>query len=90
LQGDAELDRDQPEGRGSIVAITTVSGATMSKRVDYPKGHSARGGLTWDDLYGKWREGLPDIDVDKMLSTAQRLESLDDVNELLNIFRHSV
>jgi 2-methylcitrate dehydratase PrpD len=87
LQGDAALDRDQPEGRGSIVAITTVGGATMSMRVDHPKGHSARGGLTWDDLYGKWREGLPDIDVDKMLSTAQRLESLDDVNELLNVFR---
>jgi len=79
-----DLDRDQPEGRGAIVAITTSDGATVSARVDHPKGHSARGGLTWDDLHAKWREGLPECDVDKMIVIARRLEDIEDVAELLD------
>jgi len=87
LRGDADLDRDQPEGRGAIVAITTEGGSTVSMRVDHPKGHSLRGGLTWAELSGKWHEGLPDCDVDRMLALAQRLEDVEDVTELLDAFR---
>lgn len=87
LRGDAELDRDQPSGRGAIVAITTADGATVKMRVDHPKGHSLRGGVSWDDLARKWHEGLPECDVDRMLATFQRLEDLEDVGELLDTVR---
>jgi 2-methylcitrate dehydratase PrpD len=85
LQGDAELDRDQPDGRGAIVAITTVDGSTVSMRVDHPKGHSKRGGLTWSELAAKWHEGLPECDVDKMLSIAQRFDDVEDFSEFLDV-----
>ena len=60
LHGDPDLDRDQPVGRGAIVAITMTSGAVHKMRVEHPKGHSLRGGATWPDLAAKWREGLPE------------------------------
>ncbi len=87
LRGDAELDRDQPIGRGAIVEITTKQGAKFRKRVDAPRGHSSRGGVSWEDLAGKWREGLPECDVDRLISLGTRLEELEDVNELLDGFR---
>lgn len=83
---DADLDRDQPEGRGAIVTITLHDGRTLSRRVEHPRGHSLRGGLTWEDLAHKWRQGLPGYDIDRMIATAQRLEQLDDVRELLDTF----
>ena len=42
--------------------------------------------MTWDDLAHKWRQGLPGYDIDRMIATAQRLEQLDDVRELLDTF----
>ena len=87
LRGDADLDRDQPDGRGAVVAITTADGATVSTRIDHPRGHSRRGGLTWEELAGKWREGLPECDVAKMLALAQRLDEVEDVTEFLDAFR---
>ena len=50
-------------------------------------GHSRRGGLTWEELAGKWREGLPECDVAKMLALAQRLDEVEDVTEFLDAFR---
>lgn len=87
LRGDEDLDRDQPTGRGAIVAITTTDGATVTNRVDHPRGHSLRGGATWEELAAKWREGLPECDVDRMIALAQRLDDLDDASELLDAFR---
>lgn len=86
LRGHPDLDRDQPDGRGAIVAITTRDGATVSMRVEHPLGHSLRGGLTWADLAGKWREGLPSFDVDRMIALTQRLEDIDDASEWLDAF----
>lgn len=83
---DADLDRDQPEGRGAIVTITLQNGNSISRRVEHPKGHSLRGGLTWNDLALKWHQGLCGYDIDRMIATAQRLEQLDDVRELLDTF----
>ena len=68
------------------MTITTANGSTVSRRVDYPRGHSRRGGVAWSDLSGKWHDGLPEYDVDRMLALAQRLEDLDDVNELSGAF----
>ena len=86
LQGDADLDRDQPSGRGAIVRITTVGGSTVSHRVDHPRGHSLRGGVTWDELAVKWHEGLPECNVDRMIALAQRLEDIEDVSDLVTAF----
>lgn len=87
LHGDPDLDRDQPSGRGAVLRITDVQGRTVSTRVDHPRGHSQRGGVTWTELAAKWHEGLPESDIDRMLSIAQRLEDLEDVNELVTAVR---
>jgi 2-methylcitrate dehydratase PrpD len=87
LRGDPDLDRDQPNGRGAIVAITMTDGTTVKHRVEHPKGHSLRGGVTWEDLAGKWREGLPECNVDRMINLAQRLEHIEDVSEFVDAFQ---
>ncbi len=84
---DPGLNRDQPNGRGSNVTIITANGLSVSRRVDYPRGHSRRGGVAWSDLSGKWHDLLPEYDVDRMLALAQRLEDIDDVNELSGAFK---
>ncbi|WP_249019831.1 MmgE/PrpD family protein [Conexibacter sp. S30A1] len=83
---DAELDAELPNGRGARVQIVTRDGAAVVHRVDWPRGHSARGGTTWQDLAGKWRDALPTLDVDTLVSLCQGLENIDDVDELLRIF----
>ncbi len=84
---DAELERTAPSGRGSNVTIVTSSGASLSRCIEDPKGHSRRGGVTWSDLRSKWQEGLPGCDVDSMVGLAQRLDDLADVRELSAAFR---
>ena len=83
---DRTLDRELPNGRGANVRITTRDGASVVRRVDWPKGHSAADGITWDDLSGKWMEALPDVDVDRVIALSRRLEQLDDVSQLLRAF----
>jgi 2-methylcitrate dehydratase PrpD len=83
---DPDVDRDQPNGRGANVTITRMDGSTVSRRVDHPRGHSLRGAVTWDELSKKWHEALPECDIHKILSLAQRLEELEDVNELSGEF----
>jgi 2-methylcitrate dehydratase PrpD len=89
LIGHPDLDRDQPNGRGAIVTITTTDGDRRTMRVEHPKGHSLRGGVTWDDLAGKWREGLPECDIDRMIALGRRLDEIEDVCEFLDVFRAS-
>lgn len=84
---DADINRDAPEGRGARVTIKTVDGSSVSHRVDAPRGHSKRGRVTWQELTEKWRSGLPDCDVDRMIALARRLEDLEDVRELAEAFR---
>lgn len=87
LRGHPDLDRDQPSGRGAVVTIVTTAGESVSRRVDHPRGHSARGGVSWADLLQKWKEGLPECDVERMLALAQRMDEVEDVHELLDAFR---
>jgi 2-methylcitrate dehydratase PrpD len=86
---DPDVDRDQPNGRGANVTITRLDGSTVSLRVDHPRGHSLRGAVTWDELLKKWHEALPESDIDKIFSLAQRLEELEDVNVLSGAFGSS-
>ena len=70
-------------GRGAVVTVFTGAGAFTS-RVDAPRGHSTRGGVTWPDLEEKWTEGLPGADVGRMIEIARRLEDIEDVSTLLD------
>jgi len=83
---DPDLQRDQPDGRGANVAITTTSGSVLSHRVDWPRGHSRRGGVTWEELSAKWHEALRDYDIDRVLQLARRLDELDDASVLVDAF----
>jgi 2-methylcitrate dehydratase PrpD len=83
---DPDLERELPNGRGANVAITTRSGSTFAHRVDWPRGHSRRGGVNFDDLSEKWHDALPNADVDRMLVRARSLEDLEDVRELTDAF----
>lgn len=83
---DAALERDQPNGRGASVAITTAGGVTVSRRVDHPRGHSLRGAVSWSDLSEKWHNALRGCEVDRMLTAAQALDDLDDVKDLSDAF----
>jgi 2-methylcitrate dehydratase PrpD len=83
---DPDLQRDQPDGRGANVAITTTNGTVVSHRVDWPRGHSRRGGVTWEELSAKWHEALPDYDIDRVLQLARRLDELDDASVLVDAF----
>jgi len=86
LRADADLDRDQPEGRGAVVTITDSGGANFSLRVDHPQGHSLRGPVTWSELAGKWHEVLPQCNVSRMVEVAKELDHVADVNELTALF----
>lgn len=86
LSPDSDLDREQPNGRGARVRITTRDGVSAERRVDWPKGHSAAGGITWEDLSGKWKTALPEVDIDHVIVSSRGLEQLDDVDELLRAF----
>ena len=86
LGSDSDLDREQPDGRGARVRITTRDGTSVERRVDWPKGHSAGGGITWEDLSGKWKAALPEVDIDHVIASSRSLEQLDDVDELLRAF----
>jgi 2-methylcitrate dehydratase PrpD len=83
---DPDLQRDQPDGRGANVTITTTSGAVLAHRVDWPRGHSRRGGVTWDDLSAKWHDALPAHAIDRALQLAQHLDELDDARELADLY----
>ena len=83
---DPGLQREQPDGRGATVSITTTDGSKFSNRVDHPRGHCLRGGVTWSELSEKWRDGLPQHDVERMLALAQGLDEIEDVNELADAF----
>jgi 2-methylcitrate dehydratase PrpD len=82
-----ELDQSQPKGRGAIVSITSSDGRHLERRVDHPKGHSKRGGVSWSDLHDKWQEGLPDVDVARMIDVASHLEEAENVEALLNVLQ---
>ncbi len=86
LRGDADFDRELPDGRGAIVRITSSTGHTFSSRVDWPRGHSKRGPVSWDDLSSKWHEALPQCDVHRMVEMARKLEDLHDVNTFVALF----
>ena len=83
---DPDLELSQPDGRGAVVTITTVSGTTASCRVDHPRGHSLRGGVTWPDLSDKWHDALKDCQAGPWIALAERLDNLEDTSQLTEAF----
>ena len=86
---DPDVNREFPNGRGANVTVRRKDGSAVSLRIDHPRGHSQRGGVTWDELAGKWQDGLPNHDIARAILLAGRLEELDDVRELVDVFRAS-
>ncbi|MBO3680412.1 MmgE/PrpD family protein [Streptomyces sp. NEAU-YJ-81] len=80
------LEAQAPDGRGAVVTIRTKDGRTVTERVDHPRGHSARGGVTWDDLSAKWLQAEPDQDVSAWIADARSLECLENVERLTALF----
>jgi 2-methylcitrate dehydratase PrpD len=87
VEVDPELQEKQPNGRGARVTISLKDGAAYSSLVDAPRGHSARGGASWPGLLEKWNDGLPDVDVDKVLRLGRELDDVEDVTSLTEAFR---
>lgn len=83
---DPEIQRENPNGRGARVTITTVSGGAVTLRIDNPRGHSRRSEPSWADLGDKWRDSLPGCDVGKAMALAQGLDDLEDVALLTESF----
>ncbi|MFJ9714139.1 hypothetical protein [Streptomyces sp. NPDC101234] len=69
-----------------MVTIRTRDGGVHSERVGHSRGHAARGGVTWDDLDAIWSEALPDQDVGSWISRMRKLEDLEHVGEVLQLF----
>ena len=84
---DPELQQAMPNGRGARVTISQADGRSYSWRVDAPRGHSSRGGATWEGLSEKWHDGLPECDVDSILALGRGLDELEDVTILAGAFR---
>ncbi|SFG52734.1 MmgE/PrpD family protein [Streptomyces mirabilis] len=80
------LEAQAPNGRGAVVTITTRDGSKVSERVDDPRGHSARGGVTWDELAVKWRDAAPEQDVGSWIVAARKLDDLEHVGRLSSLF----
>lgn len=84
---DPELQQRMPDGRGARVTISQADGRSNSWRVDAPRGHSSRGGATWEGLSEKWHDGLPECDVDRIIALGRGLDELEDVTILTGAFR---
>jgi 2-methylcitrate dehydratase PrpD len=88
---DAEMDRDQPKGRGAKVEIETRAGSRQLKSIDHPKGHSLRGGVDWTALRGKWDGLMPQRigtrNYEGFVALCQGLERVEDLDELTHLLR---
>jgi len=85
---DPELEVSQPDGRGATVTITTAGGVCVSHRVEHPRGHSLRGGVSWADLSAKWHDAMDGrgYDVGSWVAGAQGIEDLTNVSTLALAF----
>ncbi|MEQ1773902.1 MAG: MmgE/PrpD family protein [Burkholderiales bacterium] len=91
---DAELERAHGVGIGpSIVEAKLRNGSTLTRRVDYCKGHP-RNPMQFDDCAEKFRRcaafaarPLPAQSVEKIITLIAHLEQLEDINRIISIMR---
>lgn len=86
---DAELDRDSPDGRGARVEILLTDGRALDCRLDHPRGHSARGGASWDELFEKWDGVVDRYDCERSIQLFKKLDRIEDIATLTGQFRSS-
>jgi 2-methylcitrate dehydratase len=83
---DPKLNAGYPEGIPNDITITFADGSTISKRVDFPRGHY-RNPMTDDEVVAKFSRlangVIADADADKILSLAWKLDELPDLRPLL-------
>ena len=82
---DAELNKGYPKGIPNDIHITCEDGTKVSKRVDFPRGH-AENPMTDDEVVAKFKRMaagvVSDATADKILDTAWKLDTMDDVTAL--------
>jgi len=89
---DAELERQYNVGIGpSIVEVKLKRGGTLTRRVDYCKGHP-KNPMSFDDCAEKFRRcaafaarPLPEKIVDEIIDRVARLEQLEDMNRIVSL-----
>lgn len=85
---DEELEAAYPEKNGCVVRVTTRDGEVYEGRVDYAKGEPENM-LTDAEFEYKFRrlvgDLLPGGQIDEILQSAARLETLEDVGELARL-----
>ncbi len=85
---DPEIEAVFPELQRVRVEITTTDGRSFTTRLDYPKG-DPRNPLTDEEIAGKMNalaEGIATPgDVERMRDAVSRMETFDDVRELMDL-----
>jgi 2-methylcitrate dehydratase len=83
-----DADRRLPEAMLCRMALTTVSGETHEALVEYHRGHW-KNPMSDGELEGKFRKlaaaVLRDGDIDRLLETLWRIETLDDAGEVVRL-----
>lgn len=85
---DEALEAAYPEKNGCVVRVETADGTRYEGRVDYAKGEPENmlSDRAFEDKFRRLvGDLLPDAQVDRLLSTVSRLETLEDVGTLLRL-----
>jgi 2-methylcitrate dehydratase PrpD len=88
---DAELDRENRDGRGAWILVTLKDGRTLRENQAFPPWHSRAGDISWEALAGKFA-GLAGHVLDaagaaKVIDTIAALENVADVHELTELVK---
>lgn len=83
---DAQLQRENPNGRGARVTFHLKGGSARSAFVPHPRGHSQRGEVTWEELHEKWRDNFVGPSCARALEMSQRLHEVEDVGTYIAAF----
>jgi 2-methylcitrate dehydratase PrpD len=82
------IERESSETRPDVVRVTMKAGREYTYQVDKARGH-ADVPLSWEDLLVKYRECaglvLAERKVERSIELLERLEALQDINELMDI-----
>ena len=81
-----ECNAGYPKGIPNNLIIKTGDGRTLSKRVDFPRGHAGNP-MSDDEVFGKFRKlaagVVSDTVADRILNLAMSLDESSDLSELL-------
>jgi 2-methylcitrate dehydratase len=81
-----ECNAGYPKGIPNTLIIKTADGRTVSKRVDFPRGHAGNP-MNDDEVFGKFRKlaagVVSDAVADRIVNVAMSLDESSDLSELL-------